>query len=78
MSINVEKTNIMVIAREGVTTEITLDGRHIEQVGYFKYLGTFIDSKGRLAQEINGSIQAANKTYASMKEAILNNRQIPK
>src|SRR5436190_5711773 len=51
MAINTEITKIMVIAREDILTDI-INGKGIEQVETFTYLGITLNNKGSLEDEI--------------------------
>jgi hypothetical protein len=49
MKINVKKTKSMVVSRKGEgTVSITVDGKRVEQVKRFKYLGSLIAEDGRV------------------------------
>lgn len=78
MNINIEKTKVMVISKEDTTTNITIDGKEIEQVESFIYLGSALNNRGSLENEINNRIRAANKSYFAINKIILNNKQISK
>lgn len=78
MSINVDKTKIMVIGKTDIKTDLLLNGKEIEQVENFTYLGATINNKGSIENEINKRIQAANRSYYTMNKAILNNKQVSK
>ena len=75
-TINTEKTKI--IAREDILTDITINGKGIEQVETFTYLGITLNNKGSLEDEINSRILAANRSYFMLNKLILNNKQITK
>src|SRR6185436_18803325 len=62
MTINIEKTKIMVISKEETKTHITINRRIGEQVETFTYLGSTINGRGSIEHEINKRIQAANRS----------------
>ena len=48
MSLNAKKTKIMVIdKKEKVRCKIKVDGKELEQVKEYKYLGTWVTDDGR-------------------------------
>ena len=53
MKINVEKIKVMVVSRTGgETVSIYIDGRKVEAVSKFKYLGSWITDDGRYEVDI--------------------------
>ena len=78
MTINTEKTKLMVIARQDILTDITINGKEIEQVETFTYLGITLHNKRSLEDEINSRILATNRSYLMLNKLILNNKQITK
>src|SRR3990170_4212832 len=60
MKINVKKTKSMVVSRKGEgTVSITVDGKRVEQVKRFKYLGSLISEDGRCIEEVKQRIGMA-------------------
>ena len=71
MKINVKKTKTMVISRElGKTVNIAIDGKLVEQVDRFKYLGVVITDDGRSLQSIKERIGIANDEFYKRKELL--------
>ena len=52
MKINIKKTKVMRVCREGGEVNITINGTKLEQVKSFKYLGHTITDDGRRETEI--------------------------
>lgn len=55
MSINKEKTTVMVISKEQ-QIKINIGGTEIERVNTFKYLGTEIGNQLKCRTEVNATI----------------------
>ena len=71
MKINVKKTKTMVISRErGKTVNIAIDGKLVEQVDRFKYLGVVITDDGRSLQSIKERIGIAKDAFYKRKELL--------
>lgn len=79
LKINIKKTFTMVITKqkEVPKCKILLNGREIEQVTYFKYLGSIITSDGRSDKDIITRIGMAKSAFMEMKQ-ILTNKKILK
>ena len=56
MKINVKKTKVMKISKNGGTINIMIDGQKVEQVNKFKYLGAWNTEDGRCETEIRTRI----------------------
>ena len=56
---NVAKTETMIISREEQKHNIKLEGQTLQQINYFKYLGSTISHDGRVDDEIK------NRTVAT-------------
>ena len=57
MKINVKKTKTMVVSRNGgKSVNIVIDGKKVEQVTKFRYLGTLISEDGRCLDEAKARI----------------------
>ena len=71
MKINVKNTKTMVISRErGKTLNIAIDGKLVEQVDRFKYLGVVITNNGRSLQSIKKRIVIAKDAFYKRKELL--------
>ena len=66
MKINVKKTKVMKISRNGGTMNIMIDGQKVEQVNKFKYLGAWITEDGRCETEIRTRIGMAKDAFSKM------------
>lgn len=76
LKINEEKTKIMVSGKSDRKVNIELNGKAIEQVDNFKYLGVRLDSKGNHEIEINDRIDSAAKVYHSLRNSFLGKREV--
>ena len=71
MKINVEKTKVMVVSRTGgETVSIYIDGRKVEAVSKFKYLGAWITDDGRCEVDIKVRIAMAKEAFNKRKELL--------
>lgn len=76
MKINVEKTKLMVSGKTKIQTNLQLDGKPIEQVENFQYLGITINREGHQEPEINKRIQKATQLYHSLKHTFIGKKEI--
>jgi len=56
MEMNVEKTKVMRISRQPCPVTIMTDQKQLENVEYFKYLGSMLASDGRCTCEIKSRL----------------------
>lgn len=71
MKINVKKTKVMVVSKEaGKKINITIDGKMIEQVDKFKYLGSIITEDGKSKTDIKVRIAMAKEAFNKRKELL--------
>ena len=79
LKINTRKTFTMVVTKhkEVPKCRILLNGREIEQVSQFKYLGSIITSDGRSDKDIRTRIGMAKSAFMEMKQ-ILTSKKISK
>jgi hypothetical protein len=70
MKINIEKTKVMKVSREGGVVSIMINGKKIEQVKSFKYLGHTMTEDGRCETEIKCRIAQAKEAFANRKELL--------
>ena len=59
MEMNVEKTKVIRISRQPSPVTITIDQKQLENVEYFKYLGSMLTNDGRCTREIKSRIAMA-------------------
>jgi ribosomal protein RSM22 (predicted rRNA methylase) len=62
MEMNVEKTKVMRISRQPLSVKIMVDRKQLENVEYFKYLGSILPNDGRCSCEIKCRIAMAKAT----------------
>ena len=72
MSINIKKTEVMVVTKKEVTpsAKITIEGRAIEQVKKFTYLGHLITDNGKCHSEITRRIEIARGAFNNISKVI--------
>src|SRR3989442_5105821 len=71
MKINVQKTKTMVVRWDGGgVVNITVDGKRIEQVKSFKYLGSVITKDGRSHSDVKVRIAIAKDAFNKRKELL--------
>ena len=75
MEINAEKTKLMTINAQPITTKITVIGKELETVDHFKYLGKII-SEEELKTEILARAAQTATSMARLK-TICRDRNIP-
>ena len=69
MKINVKNTKSMVVSRKGEgTVSIIVDGKRVEQVKRFKYLGSLIAEDGRCIEEVKQRIGMAKNACNKRRE----------
>lgn len=62
MKINVKKTKVMMLGRIS-KTNLTIEGKRIEEVKQFRYLGCLISSDCKCEKEIRTRIAMAKETF---------------
>ena len=71
MKINVQKTKTMVVRRNGGgVVNITVDGKRIEQVKSFRYLGLIITEDGRSDVDVKSRIAMAKDAFNQRKDLL--------
>jgi len=76
MKINVKKTKVMRVCRQGNKKEggnainITIDGQAVEQVHQFRYLGSIISDDGTCEAEIRSRIAMAKQAFNKRRELL--------
>ena len=63
MEINVEKTEVMRISRQQFPVKIMIDRKQLENVEYFKYLGSILTNNGRCTCGIKCRIAMAKAAF---------------
>jgi len=64
MKINIKKTKVMRVSREGGKVTITINGIKIEQVKSYKYLGHTMTEDRRCVTEITCRIAQAKEAFS--------------
>nr|CAH7761708.1 unnamed protein product [Callosobruchus chinensis] len=76
MKVNVDKSKIMTVSRYHAATNISIDGKKLEDVDTFKYLGTVIDSTGREDQNLGERISGAGKLFWALNRSCFSKREL--
>jgi len=63
MEMNVEKTEEMRISRQPFTVKLMIDQKQLENMEYFKYLGSMLTNDGRFISEIKSRISTAEAAF---------------
>jgi len=63
MEMNVEKTKVMRISRNPSPVTIMIDQKQLENVEYFKYLGSVLTNDGRCTCEIKSTVAMAKAAF---------------
>ena len=63
MKINVEKTKVMSISRQPSPITIRIDQKQLENVEFFKYLGSLLTNDGRHTCEIKSRISMEKAAF---------------
>jgi hypothetical protein len=67
MEMNVEKTKVMRISRQPSPVTVIIDQKLMENVEYFKYLGSILTNDGRCTCEIKSRIAIAKAAFSRRK-----------
>jgi hypothetical protein len=63
MEKNVEKTKVMRISRKPFPVKIMIEQKQLQNVEYFKYLGSMLTNDGRCTCEIKSRIAMAKAAF---------------
>jgi len=68
LTVNVEKSKVMKVSKNGEQNEIniSLNGRRMEEVNAYRYLGVDIANDGKINEEVNHRIGEANKVSGGL------------
>jgi hypothetical protein len=74
LSLNIKKTETMVISKKNITPkcDIRIEGKLLNQVNKFKYLGVMVTSDGRCLTEIKSRIGQAKAAFQKMRNILCN------
>lgn len=76
MKMNIEKTKVMAVANEPQQMHIQIEGKVIEQVQQFNYLGVIIENTGRQELDITEKIEKSNKLYYAINKTFINKKEV--
>lgn len=76
MKVNSAKTEILVVAKEHVSVNVSMNNETIKQVSVFKYLGSKISEKGELEPEIEGRVTSATKLYYALNNSFIKKKEV--
>jgi len=70
LTVNVEKSKEMKVSKNGEQNEIniSLNGRRMEEVNAYRYLGVDIANDGKINEEVNHRIGEANKVSGGLQK----------
>ena len=70
LSVNVEKSKVMKVSKNGDQNElnISLDGRRMEEVNAYKYLGVDVTNDGKMNEEVNHRTGEAKKVSGGLQK----------
>jgi hypothetical protein len=77
--ISVTKTKVMVTVPPGMRAQepnITLDGKTLEVVTSFRYLGSWANIHGDMASDVDARVRGMYAAYARLKERVFQNPQL--
>ena len=74
LNVNITKTQVMVISKSDAqpTANITIQGRRLEQVQRFCYLGSILAQNGKFDEEIRTRIVIAKEAFNKVKNLVTN------
>ncbi|PNF41593.1 hypothetical protein B7P43_G11848, partial [Cryptotermes secundus] len=67
MEMNVEKSKVMKILKQPTPVTINIDQKQLENVKFFKYLGSLLTDDGRCTSEIKSRIAMAKAAFSKKK-----------
>ena len=76
MEISATKTKSMVIAKNPIRCKLELEGKIIEQVMNFTYLGVKITSDGNLQDEVDTQLMKAYRVAGCLRDFVWNNNHM--
>lgn len=76
LNINESKTKIMIINARNTNMNITLNGKVVEKIETFKYLGVPINNKGNQEAEIVARMEGAARMYHAIRSNFLTKREV--
>lgn len=76
MKVNSAKTELLVIKKEHVNVNISMNNEVIKQVTDFKYLGSKISARGELEPEIESRVASATRLYYALNNSFIRKREV--
>lgn len=79
MVVNTEKSKVMWVSKQDRSYEeldIVCDGKTLEKIEIFQYLGIIISSDGKIEQEVLNRVKKATSAYYEMNRTIIGKREI--
>ena len=72
MKINVKKTKVMIVSKKaGKKLKIVIDGKEVEQVDKFKYLGAMLTEDGKAMTDIKVREAMAKEAFSKRRELLV-------
>ena len=74
LNVNISKTQVLVTSKsnEQITANITIDGKRLEQVRRFSYLGSVLTQDGRCDHDIRTRIVIAKEAFSRVRDLVTN------
>ena len=76
MKMNTGKTKVMQIGKEKIAVNKTLEGKKLEQVKSFRYLGSLLTWNGSCTEEIRSRITLGKEAFGKVR-GLLTSKAIP-
>jgi len=70
MQLNVSKTKVMLFGAPNQSVDVTIQGRPVEQVPHFKYLGVWVDEKLSFTEQADYAASKAIKAFSKVARLI--------
>ena len=70
LTVNVEKSKVMKVSKNGDQNElnISLDGKRMEEVNAYRYLGVDVTNDGKMNEEVNHRVGEAKKVVGGLQK----------
>ena len=72
MKINVKKTKVMIVSKKaGKKLKIVIDGKEVEQVDKFKYLGSMLTEDLKAMMDIKVRVAMTKEAFSKRREILV-------
>uniref|UniRef100_A0A6P7F603 Uncharacterized protein LOC114326697 n=1 Tax=Diabrotica virgifera virgifera TaxID=50390 RepID=A0A6P7F603_DIAVI len=76
LQMNVKKTKFMIISKQHTVGRLDIEGKQVERVNNYKYLGDWVNENNGQGREIRTRIEIARQAFIKMKKMFVN-RDLP-